>query len=80
MKNLDIEAGGDSVHGLFAVIQEWVEVAKMEEVLSKAERDTANAAMARARAGTLRNCARELSEYITANASDHRHSLENGHE
>ena len=48
---------------MFVFIREWLEVAKMEDALSKAGRDV-NAAMAKARAGTLRSCARELSNNL----------------
>lgn len=52
---------------LFAVLNEWLDVAKLEDDLAERSKDNPNGALAHARGRTLRNCARELSDCILAN-------------
>jgi hypothetical protein len=53
---------------LSSLVWEWVDVAKINDRLAKSTRDPANVAIALARAGVLRMCARELSELLLANS------------
>ena len=56
---------------LFAVLNEWLDVAKREDDLAERAKDNPNGLLARARGSTLRSCAKELSDCILANSQDY---------